>query len=162
MQVNSTFTFNSTEEYVAFCKFMSNFNASASPKKDLDTDKQAGPVAKAESPKAETPKAKAPELHPVTPAAKPEVKSTNDKLKEAQEKKAAEAAKPEAGKFLPDVYTYDNMKEGILAVSQKYQSKKRAFEILSKFGIEKITKDINPDLFEGLVTECQKALEAAE
>lgn len=91
----------------------------------------------------------------ITPATQPK---TVEEPKKTEEPKTD--AVPPTGERLDNEPTYDNMKKSVLAVSQKYKSKTRAFEILGKFGYEKITKDMDVAHFPAIIKECQKALDA--
>lgn len=153
MQVVSHFTFTDHAEYSKFCRHMAQFNPDAAPGKGApDKDIADSPKAqtksepKAEAPaKADTPKAKTPETHAVTKASKDEKKV--DKSTSTTKKLATEP-------------TYENMKEAILAVANTYKSKAKAFEILKKYGIEKITPDVPDEHFADIIADCQKAIDA--
>ncbi len=161
MQAITHFTFSNFEEYAAFCKHMATY-------KPVEQEKEAERI---------TPKETVAQTEPVESAKKPVEKVAKQAKKEEKpkvaepEEKPVESAKaeekapeavPPTGERLGTEPTYDNMKTAVLAVSQKYKSKKRAFEILGKFGYEKITPDMDTEHYEGIIAECQKALDAAE
>jgi hypothetical protein len=113
----------------------------AAPKtKDAETDEMRAIAAKAEAKKTQT---------------------VNDKLA-AKAVIEADKENPPAGERLDNEPTYENVKTAVLAVSRKFQSKAKAFEILGKYGIEKVTPAMPEEHFGAIIEDCQAALDAAE
>lgn len=155
MHVVTHFTFDNSQEYSNFCKHMAAFV----PSKPLSTP--LAPLAPA--------LAATPTLHPVKSAAVSEKQAETPKKPTFEQKQAAKVEKEKADAELPpdgerlnNEPTYENVKTAILAVAQKYKSKAKSFEILKKFDVEKVTPAIPNEHFEGIIAECQKALDAAE